>query len=154
MFKRILVPTDGSAASTAAVDAAVILAHATGAELVGLHVIPLRPLNSHVLGVLVAPEKRALADEYLGHLERRAAETGLAASVQTKTSDTPHEQIIKTARDLQCDLIVMGSHGRSGAAALLLGSQTQAVLMHSAIPVLVIPQPGASAAPIVHEART
>ena len=145
MFKRILVPTDGSAASTAAVDAAVALAHDAGAELVGLHAIPLRPLFSHVPGVLAAPGNRALAQEYLGYLERRASRAGVAATVATQTSDAPCEQIIKTARDLQCDLIVMGSHGRSGAAAVLPGSETQAVPTHSAIPVLVIRQPAAPA---------
>lgn len=147
MFKRILVPTDGSAASRAAVDAAVALAHDTGAEIVGFHAIPMRPLFSSVLGVLAAPGNRAQAQEYLGYLKRRAAQAGVAATVVTETSDAPSGQIIKTARDLQCDLIVMGSHGRSGAAALLLGSQTQAVLTHSAIPVLVIRQPAAPAAP-------
>ena len=152
MFKRIMVPTDGSPASTAAIDAAVGFAHGTGAEVVGLHVIPLRPLFSHVLGVLAAPGNRELAHEYLGYLERRAAHAGVPVSVLTRTSDTPWEEIIRAARDLLCDLVVMGTHGRSGAAALLLGSQTQAVLTHSAIPVLVIPQ--AAAAPIVSLAST
>lgn len=144
MFKRIMVPTDGSPASTAAVNAAVGFAQGTGARVVGLHVIPLRPLFSHMLGVLAAPGNRQLADGYLGYLELRAAQAGVPASVLTRNSDTPWEEIIRAARDLLCDLVVMGSHGRGGAAALLLGSQTQAVLTHSAIPVLVIPQAAAT----------
>lgn len=147
MFKRIMVPTDGSPASTAAVNAAVGFARGTGAEVVGLHVIPLRPLFSHVLGVLAAPGNRQLAQEYLGYLERCAAQAGVPASFLTRNSDTPWQEIVRAARDLPCDLIVMGSHGRSGAAALLLGSQTQAVLTHSAIPVLVIPQAAAASTP-------
>ena len=146
MFKRLLVPTDGSPASTAAVDAAVGFAHGVGAELVGLHVIPLRPLFSDVLGVLAAPRNRAMAQAYLGYVERRAAQAGVAASVLTRTSDTPHEAIVTAAPDLQFDLIVMGSHGRSGATTLLLGTQAQGVLTHSAIPVLVIRQPAVSTA--------
>lgn len=144
MFTRIMVPTDGSAASTVAVDKAVAFARATGAEIVGLHVVPQRVLMSQVAGVLAAPENEALAKEYLGHLERRAQQAGVRATLLTKTSDDPYEAIIKAARDLQCDLIVMGSHGRSGVKALLLGSQTQAVLTHSAIPVLVIPHAGSA----------
>lgn len=140
MFTRIMVPTDGSAASMAAADTATALAHATGAEVVGLHVLPLRAFGSHVAGVLAAPENDTLAKEYLGYVEERAAQAGVGVSVLTRTSDTTYEAIIKAARDLQCDLIVMGSHGRSGVKAMLLGSQTQAVLTHSAIPVLVIPQ--------------
>jgi nucleotide-binding universal stress UspA family protein len=145
MFERIMVPTDGSVASTNAIDAAVAFAHGTGAQVVGLHVIPLRPLYSHLLGVLATPENEALANEYLDYVKRRAAQAGVPATVLTRTSDTPYDAIVTAARDQQCDLIVMGKHGRSGVRALLLGSQTQAVLTHSAIPVLVIPQSGTSA---------
>lgn len=144
MFKHILVPTDGSAASAAAIDTAVNLARDTGAQLVGLHVLPLRPQFSHVLGVLAVPGNEAMAREYLGYFEQRAAQAGVPVSVLIRSSDTPSEAIITAAGDLQSDLIVMGSHGRSAAAALLLGSQTQAVLAHSAIPVLVVRQPGRS----------
>ena len=146
MFKHILVPTDGSAASAAAVEAAVDLARDTGARLDGLHVMPLRPQFSHILGVLAVPGNEAMAREYLGYIERRAAQAGIPVSVLTRTSDTPSAAIVTAARDLQCDLIVMGSHGRTGARALLLGSQTQAVLAHSAIPVLVVRQPDTSTA--------
>jgi nucleotide-binding universal stress UspA family protein len=145
MFKRILIPTDGTAASMAAVDAAVGFAHACGAQVFGLHVTPLRPLFSEVLGVLSAPEHEDRAREFLGYVERRAAQAGVAATVSTRRADSPADAIIAAARDLRCDLIVMGSHGRGQASALLLGSQTQGVLTHSAIPVMVVPQPQGSA---------
>lgn len=146
MFNRILVPTEGSAASMVAVDAAVGFAHETGARLIGLHVLPLRPLHSHLVGVTAGPEIRAVAQEYLGYLKRRAKQADVPVDLLMRTSDRPYEEIIKSARDFQCDLIVMGSHGGGAAAAVLLGSQTQAVLTHSAIPVLVIPQRTAAAA--------
>jgi nucleotide-binding universal stress UspA family protein len=140
MLKRILVPTDGSAASMAAVDAAVDLAHACGAEVVGLHVRPLRPLFSEVLGVLTAPEAEEKARECLAYVERRAAQAGVGATLSTRRADSPADAIVAAARDLHCDLIVMGSRGRGQASALLLGSQTQGVLAHSAIPVMVVRQ--------------
>ena len=146
MFKHLLVATDGSAPSMAAVDAAIGFANDLGARLAGLHVMPLRPFFSHVVGVLTAPEHEADAVEALGYLERRAAHAGVPVSLRTERGDHPHEAIIKTARDLGCDLIVMGSHGRGTAAALLLGSQTQAVLTNSAIPVLIVPRPDSSTA--------
>lgn len=142
MFKRILVPTDGSAASMAAVDAATALAHENRAQVLGLHVTPVRPLFSEMLGVLTAPENQERGRELLGYVERRAAQAGVSATVQLRRADSPWAAIVAAARELDCDLIVMGSRGRGGAAALLLGSQAQAVLAHSAIPVLVIPEPG------------
>jgi nucleotide-binding universal stress UspA family protein len=144
MLTRIMVPTDGSRACAAAVDTAIGVAHAGGAQIVGLHGVPLRALMSRVAGGLAAPGNQALAQEYPGYVERRAQQAGVRATVLTTTSDTPYEAIIKAARALQCDLIVMGSRGRSGVKALLLGSQTQAVLTHGAIPALVIPQAAVS----------
>lgn len=138
MFKRILLPTDGSGASAAAADITVELARRTGASLVGLHVTPARPLFSAVLGVLAAPEYEAQAKKYLEYIEQRAAHAHVPVTSIVKTADEPFEAIIQAARDLQCDLIAMGPHGRKGAEALLLGSQTRRVLTHSAIPVLVI----------------
>lgn len=141
MFTRLLVPTDGTAASMAAVDVAIGFAHRCGAQVFGLHVTPFHPYFNEFLDVLAAPKYEDRASEFLGYVERRAAQAGVTAAVQTRRADAPWEAIIDAARDLRCDLIVMGSHGRNKASALLLGSQTQAVLTHSAIPVLVIPPP-------------
>lgn len=141
MFRRILVPTDGSAASMAAVDAAVGLAHRSHAQLFGLYVTPRRPALAGIVNLLIAPEHPDRSREFLGYLERRAAQAQVSASVQVRHADAAHEAIVATARELECDLVVMASHGRSPAQALLLGSQTQEVLAHSSIPVLVIPRP-------------
>lgn len=140
MFKRILVPTDGTAASMAAVDAAVDFAHASGAEVFGLHVAPLRPLYSDVLGVLSAPEDEAIARDCLAYVERRAAQAGIGATVSTRRADSPADTILAAARELHCDLIVMGAHGHGQAGAQLPGSQTQGVLTHSTVPVMVVPR--------------
>lgn len=141
MFEQILVATDGSAASSKAVDAAIRLAKDSGAGIFALHVTPLRPFLSTVAGVMAAPEFEAEAAEALGHVERRAAQARVPVSTMTRKHDHPSEAIIEAARELRCDLIVMGTNGRGAAASLLLGSQSQAVLTHSAIPVLVVPNP-------------
>lgn len=141
MFRRILVPTDGSAASMTAVDVAVALAHRSRAQLFGLHVKPRRAWLGKLAGKVVAPEYPDRSHEFLGYVERRAAQAGIAGSAHVLHADDPHEAIRAAARDFGCDLIVMASHGRGPVQSLLLGSQAQQVLAHSAIPVLVVPRP-------------
>lgn len=144
MFKRILIPTDGSAASLAAVEVAVALARDGRGELFGLHVTPLYPVFGEVLGTLAAPPNEDRPRDLLGHIERRAAAAGLPVVLLEKRADAPSEAILETVREQHCDLVVMGSRGRNPLHAMLLGSQTQAVLTHSPIPVLIVPRGGSS----------
>lgn len=141
MFRRILVPTDGSPASMAAVDLAVALAHRTDARLFGLHVAPRRPRLREHIDQLLAPDDADRSGEFLGYVARRAAQAHIAGSTHAVRGGAPHEAIRAAAREFDCDLIVMASHGRGPAQSLLLGSQTQQVLAHSTVPVLVIPRP-------------
>ena len=71
-------------------------------------------------------------------LDRAARLTGMPAATRQATSDLPYQAIIKQCAKSKCDLIVMASHGRSGVAGFLLGSETQKVLTHSKVPVLVV----------------
>jgi nucleotide-binding universal stress UspA family protein len=96
------------------------------------------------MGVAAVPESDETVRECLGYVERRALQAGVPAEVLTRRADAPSEAILAVARELQCDLIVMGTHARSGIRGLLPGSQTSAVLAHSAIPVLVVPVPHTS----------
>jgi nucleotide-binding universal stress UspA family protein len=73
----------------------------------------------------------------LADVEGAAHEAGVTFRLEHASSDDPYEAIVDTARRLHCDLIVMASHGRRGVKGLLLGSETQKVLVHSNIPVLV-----------------
>jgi nucleotide-binding universal stress UspA family protein len=146
MYKRILVATDGSKLSQQAVDHALQLADMTGAEVVALKVIPRYPQTYFEGGV-------ALAAAEVGRIEKQWQEEGMAAVTAVKSagqllevkvkpvtvkSDLISEAIISTAKRNKCDLIVMASHGRKGIKRLLLGSETQQVLTHSHIPVLVL----------------
>ena len=162
MFKHILLPTDGSELSAAAVRQGIRFANSIGAKVTGLCVMPLHykylygeQIPTEVLdqsakrcreladAYLKTIEKGAetakkLAEAYLYAIEKAAEEAGVACDVIFERNDSPYEAIIRVARQKGCDLILMASHGRRGVGALLLGSETQKVLTHSKIPVLVV----------------
>ncbi len=145
MFKRILVPTDGSELSTDAVSDAVKLASECGASVVILNVQPsYRPPVVAEMPAAFAytpQDYEASVKQSSERVLADAAKLATAASVSCKTvtklDASPYEAIIRVARDETCDLIFMASHGRRGVAALLLGSETHKVLTHCKIPVLV-----------------
>ncbi|MEW5781303.1 MAG: universal stress protein [Pseudomonadota bacterium] len=145
MFKHILVPTDGSQLSQEAVKRAISFAKETGARITFFYAKPEYPVAFYGEGALIdptTPEKFAQmaeqqAQEILDKCARLAAESGVECATLSKTSDVPYEAIIEAADAAGCDLIFMASHGRRGLGALLLGSETQKVLTHSKIPVLV-----------------
>jgi nucleotide-binding universal stress UspA family protein len=144
MYKRILIPSDGSEASQRAILAGVEFAREMGAEVVGLTATP----EFHVLSTSSemledTPEQlcrrqrgRAQAGSWPTSRTRRA-KPACACRTEHAIDDDPYAAIVATARRLGCDLIVMASHGRHGLKGLLLGSETQKVLVHSTIPVLV-----------------
>jgi len=145
MFRRILVPTDGSDLSNESVKSAIKLAEENGAAIVALNVQPVyRPpvvAEVPVADVYSQEEYEAGALKVGNKVLAEVAEWAAAASVPCKTvaqlDSSPYETIIRVARDEGCDLIFMASHGRRGMAGLLLGSETQKVLTHCKIPVLV-----------------
>ena len=143
MFKRILLPTDGSPASQRAVLAGAAFARETGAEVIGLTVVPpfhMLSADPEMLESTPAEYEqhaREQAGQILAEVERAARKAQVPYRIEQASGDSPWETIIATARNAGCDLILMASHGRRGIKGLLLGSETQKVLVHSAIPVLV-----------------
>jgi nucleotide-binding universal stress UspA family protein len=146
MYKRILVATDGSQLSDKAVEHGLKLADLTGAELVAVKVVPRYPQTYFEGGVAlgadeVAKIEKQWNDEAMDALNAVKA-AGQLHNVKVKAttvkSDLIAEALIATAKRHKCDLIVMASHGRRGLKRLLLGSETQQVLTHSHIPVLVL----------------
>jgi nucleotide-binding universal stress UspA family protein len=143
MFKRILLPTDGTEASERATLAGASLARELGADIIGLTVMPeFKTLTTDPELLEMTPEEYAQvsaqrAEQYLNVIADAAGQAGVRYSGISITADEPDQVIIDTARDRLCDLIMMASHGRKGIKALLLGSVTQKVLVNSAIPVLV-----------------
>ena len=143
MYKRILIPTDGSEASQRAILAGVEFARDIGAEVVGLTVTPeFRVLSTDSEMLEDTPDEFAArstsrANRILGDIESAARDAGVACRSEHAVNDDPYAAIIDAARRLGCDLIVMASHGRRGLKGFLLGSETQKVLVNSTIPVLV-----------------
>ncbi len=146
MFKNILVPVDGSELSDAAVTRACSFAREASARLTFYYAKPgyfpasiagealfndVENYNTY----LAAMEKQA--ESILRKAAKVAVDAGVPADTVSEEYDTPHEGIIAAAEGRGCDLIFMASHGRRGVGALLLGSETNKVLTHCKIPVLV-----------------
>jgi nucleotide-binding universal stress UspA family protein len=144
MYKHILLPTDGSPLSERAVAEGIQLAKALGARVSALHITPLIHPESENPTAFAAQvrehEKRseASARTALGQAEQAARAAGVACTPLHKEGDSPWEEIISAAAAAGCDLIFMASHGRRGVSALVLGSETNKVLTHSKVPVLVV----------------
>jgi len=143
MFKQILLPTDGSALSERAIAAGIGLAQALGCHVLGLTVIaPFHTISfdAEMLEDTEAQYRqraRERAARRLGFVTEAAQRAGVICNCESAVADDPYVAIIDAARERGCDLIVMASHGRRGVQGALLGSETQKVLLHSAIPVLV-----------------
>jgi len=146
MYERILVATDGSALSKKAVRSAIDLAAATKAELIALSVVPKYPMSYFEGAVGISTEQRELAEQGWTDKAQAALDTvcdqAKAAGVDARGvvfhSDLVAESILKAVKKHKCDLVVMASHGRKGIARVLLGSETQHVLTHGTVPVLVL----------------
>jgi nucleotide-binding universal stress UspA family protein len=143
MFKHILLPTDGTPLSESAVRKGIALAHDHGARVTGVHVSPQFHLLTYRTDMLEETrdeyerDSRAHAERYLKFISDTAREQGVACQTLRETSDDVSATLLEVARSRGCDLIAMASHGRRGLSGLLLGSETQRVLMHSGVPVLV-----------------
>ena len=146
MYRKILVATDGSSLSKKTVNQAIALAQLMGAELVAFKVVPRYPQTYFEGGVaLAASEVSRIEKQWADHgqavvdaVAKSAKAKGVAVKAVIAKSDLVSEAVIAAAKKNKCDLIVMASHGRRGIKRLLLGSETQQVLTHSHIPVLVL----------------
>jgi nucleotide-binding universal stress UspA family protein len=150
MYKRILVPTDGSDVSALAEQAAIALARAHGGEIVALSVA--QPYPAYVAAeaamavdpAIDAEALRAWAERNVRRVSAAAAGAGVPCTPLTALSHSACDAILDAATDHHCDLIFMGSHGRRGLSRLLAGSVTQQVLSYAQVPVMVLrPPPGA-----------
>ena len=145
MFRNILVPTDGSELSASTVARAIDFAKEAGAKLTFFYAQPDFPTPIYGEGALfdpTTPEQfsraaAAEAEKILGLAKAAADAAGVSSIGDPVISVVPFEAIIASAERNRCDLIFMASHGRRGLSGLLLGSETQKVLTHSKIPVLV-----------------
>ena len=142
MYKRLLVPTDGSELSLDAVRGAASFAEAMHSEVVLITVI--EPYSYTSLSEY-RPESiddydervRTVAEERLAEARAIREENGIKVQTLSGKSISPAEAIMDACSEKGCDCVFMASHGRKGIAAVLLGSETQKVLTHSKVPVMV-----------------
>ncbi len=146
MFKKILLPTDGSPLSCQAANAGIILARSVGAEVVALHVTQPFAATIGFDGMAAAyaitdeDYEKAAAEQsakYLKHISDRADTAGVKVTTRSVSNFNVADGIVQAATDEHCDLIFIGSHGRSGLSRLLLGSVTVKVLSLSRVATLV-----------------
>lgn len=144
MFKHILLPTDGSDLSEAAINRGIQFAKSINAKVTGFHVV----LPFHVFTLQkemledtkeqYERQSKIHAKQFLGVIKKAAEKASVTCEIDSVASAHPYEAIIKAAEKKGCDLIMMASHGRSGIQGLLIGSETQKVLTHTKVPVLVL----------------
>lgn len=143
MFKHILLPTDGSALSLRAAEVGIELAQKLGASVYVFHAM--QPFTDFLAytEILNLPEEvyaKAAKDGgiyCLNVVRERAKAAQVPCEGSCQYSERPYEAILQIAHEKQCDLIVMGSHGRSGLNRVLLGSQAQKLLHLADLPVLI-----------------
>ena len=143
MFKHILIPTDGSEISAAAIQSGVQFAKEMNAKVTGLTVTtPFHIMAVESISVLNDSQAydtsaKARATRNLDVIKEAATNAGVEFDLVHASGEHPYEEIVKTAEEKGCDVIFQASHGRRGIQALLMGSETTKVLTHSKIPVLV-----------------
>jgi nucleotide-binding universal stress UspA family protein len=137
IWKKILVPLDGSKNSFRGLDTAIYLARQGGATLTGIFVLPRIP--SKVFRKLQNPEKAALkmADRIMERAKTRAAQNGIVFNKKIDFGD-PGAAIVKFAKSLNYDIIVIGARGQSGIKDIFLGSVSNYVLHRSTAPVVIV----------------
>ena len=147
MYKHIMLPYDGSPLSDKALRHGIDLAKSVGSKITLIYVVA--PHHLLVGGGYAVPGLKRLEQEYQEELtrkardmlqsaQRHASDAGVACNVHIEDGENPHEHIVDAARQLNCDLILMASHGRRGIEGLVIGSETVKVLTHSQTPVLVV----------------
>jgi nucleotide-binding universal stress UspA family protein len=139
--RTILHPTDFSAEARGAFDLACALARDYGARLVVVHVKPIPPLLGSEFGAVFPPEPADVYDSLRQQLSNmRPANAGIPVEHHLLEGDAAG-QILHQAADCKCDLIVMGTHGRTGVGRMLLGSVAEAVVRQASCPVLTVKAP-------------
>lgn len=144
MYKRILVPTDGTELCSLALDAALRLASLGGGAIVGMHAFPpqepplLEAADADPARTALRRERAQQASDALAYVRRRAREAGVPCETVLTRDAAPHEAIERVAREQGCDLVVLAVHARRGLRARLLGGAGEKLLAHGKVPLLIV----------------
>jgi nucleotide-binding universal stress UspA family protein len=142
MFKHILIPTDGSDLSHKAIAGGIELAQSLGARVTAYACLPQYPYSPFSDFATEAPAEfmqrcEYEAQDHLRDVAQAAERAGVPCNTCSSIHPSPYLGIIEAAQRHACDVILMSSHGRRGLGSLLIGSETQRVLTHTDIPVIV-----------------
>jgi nucleotide-binding universal stress UspA family protein len=143
MFKRILLPTDGSKLSLKAVRLGVDLAKACGASVIAMHAVPPMQTLAYVGEIMAsmefdyAKEATRFAERYLDDVHAMAEQAGVPFDRVLIVDSQPYQAILQVVTERQCDLVAMAAHSWEGLARLLMGSETHKVILEAQVPVLV-----------------
>lgn len=144
MFKTILLPTDGSQLSEKATATAIQFAQLNRAKIVAISVVQPFPLSSFGDGGVMfdasvyEQQMQDAAQHNVDKVGAAAQAAGVPFEAVVALSVSPYDEIVAAATEYNCDIIVMASHGRKGLNKLFIGSETQKVLAHTSLPVLVL----------------
>jgi len=138
MYDRILVPTDGSQQADRAFEQALDLAETYDAEIHLLYVVDVSALAAEFDAVTVIDQLEEAGSKITDRLRERAAEDGVERVETAVVEGVPHRTILDYADENDADLVVMGTHGRTGIDRYLLGSVTEKVVRLSDAPVLTV----------------
>ena len=145
MYKKILVPLDGSELAKRALDEAEKLANCFGAEIVLFEVVPFMPIYGSpelVTPLIVDEKQKEAAEKYLVNLSEEFKKKGFKATAVVRTGQQVAVEIIDFAKESGADLLVMCTHGRSGISRWVLGSVALKVLTRAETPILLIRSKG------------
>ncbi len=145
MYKKILVPLDGSELARKGLEEAEKLAQIFGAEIVLFQVVPFMPIYGSpelVTPLIVDEKQKEAAEKYLVTLTEELRQKGFKANATVKTGQQVAVEIIDFAKESGVDLIVMCTHGRSGITRWVLGSVALKVLTRAETPILLIRSKG------------
>jgi nucleotide-binding universal stress UspA family protein len=141
MYKKILVPLDGSELAKGALDQAEKLAETFDAEIILFQVVPFMPIYGSpelVTPLIVDEKQRESAEKYLLNLAEDMKKRGFKVTSMVRTGQQVAAEIIDFAKESGVDLIVMCTHGRSGITRWVLGSVAHKVITRAETPILLI----------------
>ncbi len=145
VYKKILVPLDGSELAKRALDEAEKLANCFGSEIVLFEVVPFMPIYGSpelVTPLIVDEKQKEAAEKYLAHMPGELKQKGLKTTGVVRTGQQVAVEIIDFAKESGANLIVMCTHGRSGISRWVLGSVALKVLTRAETPILLIRSKG------------
>lgn len=138
MYKHILISTDGSELAQKGADHGLSLAQVLACKVTVITVTTPYPLQSATTKESWFAVQKQRADDALARVNEAAEKVGVEVEPLVRTNHSAAEAIVDAAKQLECDLVVMASHGRRGISRILLGSQAAEVVSHSPTPVLVV----------------